>query len=72
MIPMSFESERKRRINTILEVLRKAGKDGVVPQLLYQKIATEVTKERLFLYLDELQWAGLIAKGRDGKVRLIK
>jgi len=66
---LSFENERRRRINTIMELIEKSGQSGIVPQLLYQKIAPEVTKERLFIYLDELQWAGLICKGSDGKIR---
>ena len=52
-----------------MELIEKSGRQGIVPQLLYQRIAPEVTKERLFIYLDELQWAGLIAKGSDGKIR---
>lgn len=88
---MSFENERRRRIQAIMEILEKAGKEGVVPQLLYKRVAPEITKERLFksiakrhppisklvqwvvdIYLDELAWAGIIAKLPNGKIRLLK
>ncbi len=72
---MSWENERRTRIVKLLEILR-ANRDEngkttwVQSQLIYREMP-EITKNRFFLYLDELEWAGLLVHNRkEGKVKI--
>jgi predicted transcriptional regulator len=68
---MSFENERKRRMTRILELLAN-NPEGLSLQSIAQatNTLTEITKERLILYIEELEWAGTIVKKRDGRIKL--
>lgn len=68
---MSFENERKRRMTRILELLA-CNPEGLSVQAIAKdcNIIQEITKERLMLYIDELEWSGTIIKRRDGRIKL--
>ena len=64
---MSFENHRLERIQRIIELLQ-ANPQGLKPEVIAKetKILREVTKQRFFLYLQELQWSGEVVILRDG------
>jgi hypothetical protein len=68
---MTFENRRCDRMQRILELLQN-NPDGLQPQTIAKdsNILMEITKERLFMYLRELQWAGKIVMLKDGRVKL--
>ena len=68
---MSFENERAQRMQKILELL-EANPSGLTPQTIARAtgVLQEVTRDRLFKYLDDLEWCGRIVKLKDGRVRL--
>ena len=55
----------------ILELLT-ANPEGLSIQTIAKETncITEITKERLFLYIEELEWSGTVIKKRDGKIKL--
>jgi len=68
---MTFENRRGDRMQKIIELLEK-NPDGLRPETIAKEtnVLMEITKDRLFKYIDELQWAGKIVKLRDGRVKL--
>lgn len=60
---MSTTEGRKQRIERLLKVLHQAQK-SLTPNEIAQKteLLTEITMDRLFKYLAELEWSGLIIK----------
>lgn len=68
---MTFENRRGDRMRRILELLQN-NPEGLKPELIAKEtdVLMEITKERLFMYLRELQWAGKIVMLRDGRVKL--
>jgi len=70
---VSFENRRLDRITRILELLQ-ANPQGILPQTIAKDTAVlrEITKDRLMMYLRELQWDGTIVMLRNGKVKLAK
>lgn len=68
---LSFENERKRRMSRILELLANNPEGLSIQTIAHETAAlTEITKERLFLYIEELEWAGTVIKKRDGRIKL--
>lgn len=71
---MSFENRRLDRITRIIELLQ-CNPEGLTAQTIAKdtKILREITKDRLLMYLRELQWDGTIFFHRaTAKYRLRK
>ena len=66
-----WTQNRARRIRKIIELL-ELNPHGLRPDTIAKEtqILLEITKERFYQYIDELEWSGLIIKKRDGRIAL--
>jgi predicted transcriptional regulator len=60
---MSTTEGRRERMQRILKILHQS-KKSLTPNEIAQKteVLTEITMDRLFKYLAELEWSGIIIK----------
>lgn len=68
----AWENERKRRMDRIIDLLEK-NPEGLQLQTILRetKMVTEITRERIKTYLDDLEYSGIIMKKRDGRIKLV-
>lgn len=69
----AWENERKGRMTRILDLL-EANPEGLSLQTILKetRMVTEITRDRVQKYLEDLEYSGIIVKKKDGRIKLVK
>ena len=69
----AWENERKSRMSKILDLL-EANPEGLTLQTILKetRMVTEITRDRVQKYMEDLEYSGIIIRKRDGRIRLAK